>query len=77
MRTLGYLNSMCTCNYVNHFGRKAITTVIGDIEFNFFHRWSDFIFVVSALLTIVVFVVLQKMKGSSVTLTSKDRHHAD
>lgn len=44
--------------------RKAITAVIGDIEFNFFHRWSDFIFVVSALLTIVVFFVLRKVKGS-------------
>jgi hypothetical protein len=42
--------------------RSAITEVIGHVEFNFFHRWSDFIFVVSAVLTIVVFVITRKAR---------------
>ena len=40
----------------------AITDVIGSVEINFFHRWSDFIFVVSAVLTIVAFVITRKSR---------------
>jgi hypothetical protein len=56
--------------------RKAITAAIGTIEFNFFHRWSDFIFVVSALLTIVAFFVLRKVKGSGRDQTA-DKYSVD
>jgi hypothetical protein len=50
----------------------AITEVIGgDVEFNFFHRWSDFIFVLSALGTIVVFFVLRTSQQPS-----RQREHA-
>lgn len=46
----------CLCD------RAAITDVIGAVEFNFFHRWSDFIFVVSAVLTIVAFMITRKSR---------------
>ena len=47
--------------------RKAITRVIGDVEFNFFHRWGDFIFVVTAASTIVVFVLVRQAKSLTTT----------
>lgn len=45
--------------------RVAITDVIGSVEFNFFHRWSDFIFVFSAFASIVVFGVSRKSRPGS------------
>lgn len=40
--------------------RDIITEVLGNLHFNFYHRWFDVIFLVSALTTIVVLYLLQK-----------------
>lgn len=39
--------------------RDIITEVLGNLHFNFYHRWFDVIFLVSALTTIVVLYLLQ------------------
>ncbi|XP_040162086.1 Golgi pH regulator [Anopheles arabiensis] len=40
--------------------RVIITEVLGGLHFNFYHRWFDVIFLVSALATIVVLYLLHK-----------------
>lgn len=40
--------------------RIIITQVLGSLHFNFYHRWFDVIFLVSALTTIVVLYISQK-----------------
>jgi golgi pH regulator len=42
--------------------RAVLTQVLGDIEFDFYHRWFDFIFVPSALVTTAVFVVADRSR---------------
>eukprot|EP01104_Vermistella_antarctica_P006053 TRINITY_DN1678_c0_g1_i1.p1 TRINITY_DN1678_c0_g1~~TRINITY_DN1678_c0_g1_i1.p1 ORF type:complete len:466 (+),score=118.22 TRINITY_DN1678_c0_g1_i1:433-1830(+) len=44
--------------------RSMVSDVLGEINFNFYHRWFDFIFIPSALCTIFVYFALSKSKGS-------------
>jgi hypothetical protein len=44
--------------------RSSITNVIGDIEFHFFHAWSDAVFVVSALCSTAALFLLTQIDNS-------------
>ena len=45
--------------------REIIGQVLGDLEFNFYHRWFDVIFLISATFTIlyVTLTYLYKQQG--------------
>lgn len=44
--------------------RSIITEVLGDLQFNFYHRWFDVMFLVAALLTIGILSLVHK-KGNA------------
>ena len=57
--------------------RRGVTKAMGPIHFNFFHRWFDIIFLLSACITIMIFVLVFKEKGMTINITEADRAAAD
>lgn len=45
--------------------RRIITVVLGKIEFNFYQRWFDGIFLVSSLMTAFTFFVMNKLESQN------------
>jgi hypothetical protein len=47
--------------------REIIARVLGDLEFNYYHRWFDTVFLVTAVLSVVFVVAAEKYKQLSAT----------
>ncbi|KYQ92851.1 putative G-protein coupled receptor [Tieghemostelium lacteum] len=47
--------------------RKNITEILQDIEFNFYHRWFDFIFIPSSLFTTIHLILNAKSKSTNIS----------
>lgn len=43
--------------------RVVVSKALGNIHFNFYHRWFDFIFLISALSTIALFIVKREISS--------------
>uniref|UniRef100_A0A7S3GIX3 Abscisic acid G-protein coupled receptor-like domain-containing protein n=1 Tax=Palpitomonas bilix TaxID=652834 RepID=A0A7S3GIX3_9EUKA len=52
--------------------RQAVTAALGNIHFRFYHQWFDFLFMVSALVFVTIFVVLHKATAPTKGLASDD-----
>lgn len=56
--------------------RKAITEVLGDIQFKFYHQWFDFIFIISAVFFLAVFYTIDASKQPSSLKAMQDKKAA-
>lgn len=50
--------------------RNIISNLLGSIEFNFYHRWFDVIFLVSGLASVVLLYFVHQANNSSVMFTA-------